>query len=334
MQKQHLQLKNRKERKQNVSVEKGNTKMIKEIKYNSHDEWLALRRQYIGGSDAGAVVGLNPYFSAYSLWAEKTGRVPGFEGSIVTRVGSYLEELVAQMVTEETGKRVRRKNRMMVNDRFPFACADIDRTVVGENAIVECKTTNDFGKAKLIASGEYPAQWYCQCVHYMAVGGYDRVYLAVLVGCREFKVFVIERNEEEIVSLMEQERFFWKHVTEDTPPETDGAESTSETVKQLYPVSTERQVDITPLEANLARYVELGKRIKDLQEQQDDAANAVKTFMEDAESGVSDRFKVSFKSSERSTFDSKRFAADHSNMNLEAYYKKSISRVFRVSERG
>ena len=63
--------------------------MISYKSYKSKEEWLALRRELgIGGSDAGAVIGLNPYKSAYALWAEKTGRVPGFEGNTRTAVGS------------------------------------------------------------------------------------------------------------------------------------------------------------------------------------------------------------------------------------------------------
>ena len=41
--------------------------MIKEYEWSNHEEWLAIRRQYIGGSDAGAVIGMNPYKSSYTL---------------------------------------------------------------------------------------------------------------------------------------------------------------------------------------------------------------------------------------------------------------------------
>ena len=66
------------------------------IPYASHEEWLKIRRGYIGGSDAGAILGMNPYSSAFSVWAEKTGSVPEFEGNTSTKVGSYLEDLVAR----------------------------------------------------------------------------------------------------------------------------------------------------------------------------------------------------------------------------------------------
>ena len=42
----------------------------------SRDAWLVARRHSLGGSDAAAVMGLNPYKSPFALWAEKTGMVP------------------------------------------------------------------------------------------------------------------------------------------------------------------------------------------------------------------------------------------------------------------
>lgn len=40
----------------------------------SREEWLDIRQQGIGSSDAAVAVGLSPYKSALSLWLEKTGR--------------------------------------------------------------------------------------------------------------------------------------------------------------------------------------------------------------------------------------------------------------------
>ena len=41
----------------------------------SREEWLAERRKSLGGSDMGAVLGLNKYRSPYAVWAEKTGLI-------------------------------------------------------------------------------------------------------------------------------------------------------------------------------------------------------------------------------------------------------------------
>ncbi|WP_201567944.1 YqaJ viral recombinase family protein, partial [Psychrobacter immobilis] len=40
----------------------------------SHDEWLEVRRQGVGSSDAAAACGIHPYLSMLELWLIKTGR--------------------------------------------------------------------------------------------------------------------------------------------------------------------------------------------------------------------------------------------------------------------
>ena len=69
----------------------------------NREEWKALRKKYIGGSDAAAIVGMSPFCSQYALWAEKTGKIPAFEGNLATEVGSYLEEFVAKKFEKESG---------------------------------------------------------------------------------------------------------------------------------------------------------------------------------------------------------------------------------------
>ena len=117
------------------------------------------------------------------------------------RQGRDLEEYVASRWAEETGKKIQRINAMLYRDTYPFAHADIDRWVRGENAGLECKTTSVMN-LKHFRGGDFPANYYVQCVHYMAVTGADRWYLAVLVFGQGFYHFTIERDEAEIAALM------------------------------------------------------------------------------------------------------------------------------------
>jgi putative phage-type endonuclease len=308
--------------------------MINEIKYENREEWLSIRKGYIGGSEAGAVVGLNPYKSAYTLWAEKTGKVPEFEGNLTTKVGSYLEDLVANLFTEETGKAVRRKNRVLVNDEYPFACADVDRMVVGEDAILEIKTTNSIPAMRMFKKGEYPEQWYCQMTHYLAVTGKKKAYLAVLIECRDFKIFELERDEDEISALMNAEKEFWNLVQKDTPPTADCLKSTSDTLVAIYPTSNTDSVNLFGYENELAQYMTIQAQIKALEEQKDGFANRIKAYLGEAGKGESEGYKVSWSSSERKTFDTKAFANDNPDVDMSKYYKISNVRTFKVSEKG
>lgn len=305
---------------------------IKKVKTKNHDEWLKLRSQYIGGSDAAAVVGMNAYSSPYALWAEKTGKTPGFSGNLATEVGTFLEEFVAQKFAQETGKKVRKCNHSFLNSKYPFAIANIDREIVGEDAGLEIKTTNSLNLKKF-KNGEYPENYYCQCVHYLAVTGKKRWYLAVLIGNNEFKRFTIERDEDEIAALMSEEADFWECVKNDTPPEIDGLKATTNALTTIYADSNdETTVDLIAYKKDLADYINLGLQIKELQTQQDEKANRIKSFMGESADGFCDSFNVSWKTAERKTFDSKKFAEKHPELDLSEYYKKSSYRTFKITE--
>ena len=305
--------------------------MITKVKTESHEEWLKLRSQYIGGSDAAAVVGLNAYASPYSLWAEKTGRVPGFSGNLATEVGTYLEEFVAQKFAQETGKKVRKCNKSFLNSEYPFAIANIDREIVGEDAGLEIKTTDSLNLKKF-KGGEYPANYYCQMVHYLAVTGKKRWYLAVLIGNREFKLFVLDRDEAEIEALMSAEEEFWRLVRNDTPPAVDGSEATTKALSAVYANSNDAVVDLHSFGMDMRRYMALKNQIKELETAADEIVNRIKVTMGEACRGECAEYKISWKSQSRNTFDSKRFARENPDIDLSGYCNTSSARVFRVTE--
>lgn len=307
--------------------------MITRTKYANREEWLAIRKNSIGGSDAGAVIGMNPHKSAYTLWAEKTGKIAEFDGNLTTEVGAYLEELVAKVFERETGKKVRRDKSVIYNSEYPFAHATIDRRVVGEDAILEIKTTNSVPIMKAIrGSDDFPEAYYAQCVHYLAVTGAKVCYLAVLINCRDFKRYKIERDEAEIAALMIEERKFWSRVEADEPPAMDGSDSTSDTVSALYPDSDDTTVDLTLYESLLYEIIMIDKQIKELKELKESHTNEIKAFMKESGLGESEHFKVSWKEQTRPSFDFDAFKADH-DIDLAPYYKSIKSRPFRPTQK-
>lgn len=97
-------------------------------------EWLRYRKRGIGGSDAGAVCGLNPYRSAIEVYQDKISENIEDIDNEAMRQGRELEEYVAKRFMEESGKKVRRANAMYYDEKNPFMFADVDRMIVGENA--------------------------------------------------------------------------------------------------------------------------------------------------------------------------------------------------------
>jgi putative phage-type endonuclease len=296
-----------------------------------HEEWLEHRRKSIGGSDASAIIGMNNYSSPYTVWADKLGKLPPKEDNEAMRLGRDLEEYVAKRFTEETGKKVRRENNILINPDIPFAHANVDRMIVGEDAGFEAKTTSALNTKKF-KNGEYPENYYAQCVHYMMVTGCQRWYLGVLVLGIEFKWFVIERDEGEIEALRKSEADFWEYVKSGEAPLADGSASTSETLRTIYPESNGDTVSLMAFETDLQQYMTLKEAIDGIKKQQEEVANRIKSYMQDASKGESNKFKVSWTSSVRNTFDHKAFAKDNPGIDLSAYYKSTPTRTFKVAE--
>ncbi len=297
----------------------------------SHDDWLSHRQKSIGGSDASSIIGLNSYSRAYTVWADKLGKIPPKDDCEAMRQGRDLEFYVADRFCEATGKKVRRENNILINPDYPFAHANVDRMVVGEDAGLECKTTSVLNM-KNFKNGAFPDTYYVQCVHYMMVTGCKKWYLAVLVLNNAFMIFEIERDEEEIAALAKSEEEFWKFVETKTAPMADGSASTTDTISALYPESNGETVNPFAYETDLQQYMALSAQIKELEKLKDEMANKVKAFLGEAGRGESDNFKVSWASTSRSTFDSKRFASDHKDIDLSDYYKTSTYRTFKVTE--
>lgn len=297
----------------------------------SHEEWLRHRKNAIGGSDAATVVGLNPYGSLYELWADKLGLIPPKEENEAMRIGHDLEEYVAKRFTEATGKKVRRKNAIIYNDDVPFAHANVDRLIVGEDAGLECKTTSVLNM-KRFRDGEYPPNYYVQCQHYMMVTGKPKWYLAVLILGREFKWFEIARNEEDIEALSTAERDFWQLVESRTEPPVDSSKSCSDTLGVIYSDSRPDTIDISAYRMELLRREKLTAKIKEFETERDAIDNELKAFMCEAETGETNGYKVTWKPQTRRTFDAKRFAADNPDIDLSGYYKESTTRVFKIKE--
>lgn len=295
-----------------------------------HDGWLAIRQKGIGGSDAGAILGLNKYKSPYTLWAEKSGIISDtVEDNEKMRQGRDFEDYVARRFTEATGKKVKKSGYMYRHPECQFMQATVDRLVVGEKAGLECKTVGQFNRTRF-DNGDIPPSYYCQCVHYLAVTGLDRWYICLLQFQKEPIIFCIERDEEEIQALIDAETEFWNRVITGTPPEIDGSKSTAESLFKRYPQATEFE-EIVPLtDEEAEELVQLKQEVKDLEAKKEAAENRIKAVLGDHEKGESDKYIVTWKLYSSQRFDSKKFKADHPKLYNE-YTKTSNYRKLEPS---
>lgn len=304
----------------------------KNTKDLTHEEWLQERRKGIGGSDVAAIMGVSPWKSAATVYLDKIGELPLEDNdSERMRIGRDLEEYVAQRFSEATGKKVRRNNHMLYHDDYPFIFADIDREVVGENAILECKTTNSYAKSQW--ENGAPIYYELQCQHYMLVTGAERCYIACLIGNEAFTYHVIERDAEAMSALLSIEKEFWETYVEGGQlPSPDGSDDYSEALRKMYPGGSYESVELSSKASrNIARLDVLNEEIKERKAEADLLKQEIQLEMEDAETAFAiDGRKVTYKSGERTSLDTKKLKRERPDIYKE-YAVTKATRTFKVA---
>ncbi|WP_175948126.1 YqaJ viral recombinase family protein [Burkholderia pyrrocinia] len=311
-----------------------------ETKHLERDDWLAVRRTGIGGSDAASAVGLNPYLSALELWLDKTGRAEGMPGpapddtNSPSTWGTLLEPIVAAVYTRITGNRVRKINAVLRHPTIPWMLANIDREVVGTRdvQILECKTAGEHG-ARLWRDG-VPEYIQLQVQHQLAVTGKTAAHVAVLLCGQALEVHRIERDDALIGRLIELEARFWRFVETDTPPPADGSESADRALRHLYPGNGET-IDFSDdhrLSSVFADLVAVRAEIETRQQLEAQFKQMIQQAMGDATRAVFQTGTVSFKrSKDSSSVDLERLLADHPEFEQQYATSKPGSRRFLVS---
>lgn len=298
----------------------------------SREEWLMLRKRGIGGSDAGAICGLNPCSSPLNIYQDKISEELSEYDNEAMRQGRDLEQYVAERFCEATGLKVRRSNKMYWNDEHPFMFADVDRLIVGEDAGLECKTANAYNADKWKAD-EIPLHYMIQCYHYMAVTGKRSWYIAVVILGVGFKYARLEWDEDIIQDLIQIETNFWSnHVVARVIPDPDGSEEYDEVLEKYFHVS--RNGSETPLHVfdnKLERRMELQNLIKKLETEQRQIDQEIKLYMGEMEKGYTDHYRVSWSQVDTVRLDSKKLKEEQPEI-YKAFSNTSSSRRFTVKQ--
>lgn len=311
----------------------------------SREQWLAERRKALGGSDVGAILGLNPYRGPVAVWADKLGKTDDQPDNEAMRQGRDLEAYVAERFAEASGFQVQRYNYLL-RDNANHVSGNIDRRVVGMKAGLECKTASALSESRF-KGGAFPSSYYAQCCTYMAITGWERWYLAVIVLGRSLTIYQMTTidgdacpdwcensvyvSAEELQAIRDVARNWWEtYVATETMPPPDGTASTADTLTTIYRGGG-GEVKLLR-EGDLDTYFALRAQIDSLQAQADAIKQACMADMGDAEKATCGQYSISWKPQQRRTLDTKRLQKDNPSLNLEDYYKVTTTRPFKVTD--
>ncbi|GAB6149853.1 YqaJ viral recombinase family nuclease [Clostridium novyi] len=296
-------------------------------------KWLQERQKGIGGSDVGAILGINKWKTPFEVYLEKTEPITEVkEQSEAAYWGDQFEEVVAKEFERRTGKKVRRDRRHFKHKKYPFMVANIDRRVVGESAVLECKTANQF-LSKEWEDEEIPASYLVQVQHYLEVTGAKKGYIAVLIGGQKFIWKEVERDEELIRMIIDAEKEFWKLVENKTPPTLDGSSAAEKWVNEKFKIANEGEIvelDFS-YKNKLQEYFELKKREKEFKEEIKQLENQLKNDIGNAELAHVPGFDISWKQIKSSRVDSKKLKAEFKDI-YDKCLKESLSRRLSIKE--
>lgn len=294
------------------------------------EDWLRYRKMGLTGTDAGAITGMNPYASAFSIYQDKiSDTIETFDNEAM-RQGRDMEEYVARRFEEETGLKVRRANAIFQNEEHPWMLADFDRLIVGQKAGLECKTVSPYSADKW-TDGLIPLHYQMQVQHYLAVSGFECWYVAALIFGRDFIIRKIERDEELISYLITIEERFWKeNVLNHVMPDPDGSPDYTEKIQQMYFKSdADKSIQLVGFNDLLSRRAELDNLIKKMETEKTTIEQKIKLEMQDASYATTEDYRVSWASFDQTRLDSKKLKEEQPEI-YEQYSKTTSGRRFTV----
>ena len=300
--------------------------------YDNEDDWHKLREKRIGGSDVGAILGVNPYKSIVDVYVDKT-EGSNFKGNELTHWGHMLEGTILKEFSNKHKELiVYEVPYSVVND---FLIANLDGALkdkeTGDYGVLEIKTTSIWNK-KDWEDDVIPQYYYAQVQHYLMLTGYKFAYIAVLIGGQLYKEFKIERSEEDINLIKNKAtEFYQENLLKKIPPMPDGSDAYMEHLKKkAMEIENNEVIEFTDLEEKAVKIKELSKEINSLKKEQDLLKEEImlELINNGTQKGVAGKFKFNIQARKTPDFE----AMVKENMELVEKYKELESRHQKISK--
>ncbi len=264
-------------------------------------EWLEWRQEGIGASDIAAIVGLSPWGSPWTVWADKVRLLPPQSPTEVMEAGHWLELAIAPWFEDRTGLPCTGVQTALMEPDLPWMRCTVDGFVgdpAAPDGLLEIKTER-FGKRWDVIPVHHQAQAQWQ----MAVTGLEQVWFAVLHG-RRLEVYELARDPADIgVLIQAADRFWHLNVLEHEPPPVDGSTATATALAAVWPAETPgKTAPLDNVRGVLAEWAHARETKAAAEREEREAANLIKAALADAEEGtVNGRRVVTWRAQQRST---------------------------------
>lgn len=296
----------------------GEGKLFNLVRCDSDEEWREERRKGIGGSDVAAIMGLSAYRTPYQVWLDKTiGSTDDVSDKPAVMWGNILEHIIGEHYAEQHPDRtVRRVNGMLRSIERPWAQASLDYEVRDPElgwGILEIKTAG--WRREDDWSDGVPIYYVTQVAHYLSVSGRPFADVAVLIAGQDYREYRVMRDEEDIETVNRAVDEFWRdHVESGVAPDVDAPDNRY--VFEAHPEPGDEYVEVSDAQTAdlLSRWINAKSDLDYAKERVDELGAKLKGVIGDSKGLESKVGKLTWVRSERSTFDTKRFRAEHPEM--------------------
>jgi putative phage-type endonuclease len=185
-------------------------------------EWLEMRRNKIGASDAPIILGLSPWSTPYQLWETKVGIRPEKEQTEQMKYGLLKEETARKKFEEITNMFV--LPQVVVHSKYDWMMASLDGMDIEHKHIVEIKCPGkiDHQYAK---EGKIPDKYFPQLQHQLEVCNLDSsFYFSYFESFVDGELVVdtalleCKRDEDFISKMIKEEKQFFSCMQDFIPP--------------------------------------------------------------------------------------------------------------------
>ena len=245
------------------------------------------RQTGLGGSDIATLLGINPFSTKYKLYLQKRGELAPEPDNSRTKAGRVMEAVIAAMVSDREGCKLRRVNRTLRHPKHDYLIAHIDRDFVGVRKGLEIKNVSP-RMAYLWGKDGQPdavAEYYVpQPHHYMLVMDYPAFDVAAYFGGDDLRIYPMERDPEMDELIIETAHDFWhNHVLAGIPPEPEFDHPTTLPLfKRLYPGTNGETIDADEMIIHWAKVAEeAARKASEYDKVAETAKNHLLAFMGD-----------------------------------------------------
>lgn len=295
-------------------AEKGKSyRILADRRKMTWENFLELRRNFVGGSEIASVIGCSPWASPAKTFCIKKQLIKKEPANEACYWGNVMEPILRSEFSKRTGYPVKEIPYVLqaTDPRFSFLIADLDgvTTENGKTGVIECKTANSYAAQEEWKNGEpgfIPTPYYLQIQLYLYITNLDFGYIIALLGGNHFVYHRIERDNETITGmLLLARRWYEQYFLPNIMPPPVSVTSDCSLLGQIYSKSESKEIILDSTAGKIVQdYLDATEAIKLAEKRKETAQAQLMALMKENETAIiaGGHHRISWKSLETKRF--------------------------------